>query len=1283
MAGLRRSRGRWSKTLGQRLGLGLLLGVGALCLLGPAGSEAAVSQFGSEGEGAGQFAEPQGDAIASESGDVVLADSANNRVEEFTSEGQFVRTWGWGVRDGREEFQICEVPGPCRAGAPGSGEGQFKGASGVAIDNSAGLTHGDIYVMDRLNDRVERFGPKGEFILSFGEAGSGPGQFEGLGVNAISVGPTGTVYVADIGRVQKFSPAGVLESEIPLTSIGAIADLSVDSVGDLYVLSGGVHKFDGTGTELGSARDPGVGGSEPSLALGPGDELFVADPARGHIFSYDSTGNQTLSVTLPNAGGARGGMALADGVLYVLYQQPTSMRLLIIPVAGPVILEEKAGELQPMGAMLEAIIDPEGPEETHYHFEYGESEAYGAETPQTSLGGGEFEDQPASAAISGLRPDTVYHFRVLVENKLGQKAEASDQTFKTLPPVSIESESASEVSADSARLSVELNAHGLPSEYRFEYGPTGAYGQSAPKPDAEAGEGSEAVSFSITVQHLSPHTTYHYRVIAHNSLGVSEGPDRTFTTQGAEPAQLPDERAWEMISPPQKRGGSLEPITPEGGTIQAANDGSGIAYVSTAPVDRHPQGSRSLVYSELLSRRGAPGVWGTQDITTAQQAVVGLAPGNLSEYKLFSSDLARGAVEPIGSTPLAPRPSEPSEPHAERTPYLRESDGSFTPLVWTGNVPSGTKFGGIEAGPEAFANGVEFATATPDLSHVLVHSPSSLVTGFENQGSQSVYEWSEGKLEPVSLLPSGTPALGAEVGSRNLQVRNAISADGSRAFFSLSGELFMRDMKLGATGKTLRIDTPEAGVKEASPAAVFQSASADGLRVFFTDQARLTTDSTPKAGQPDLYECEVEVAGEEPSCKLHDLSVDPHANEAAGVQGAMIGAGEEGRRVYFVTSGALGEGKEARSGVCPQASEGNCVNLYEYDTQSQAPQPRPVAVLSGEDYPDWAAKSEGTNLGQLTARVSPNGRYVAFMSKRSLSGYDNRDAKSGARDEEVYEYDAESGRLSCVSCDPSGQRPAGVFDAGIYPGLLVDAPLLWEGQTLAGSIPGWTPVYLAQALHQSRYLSDSGRLFFNSPGGLVPGDGNGAEDVYEYEPQGVGSCALAPACVGLISSGTSSEEAAFMDASETGDDVFFLSAAQLSPEDTDTSLDIYDAHACTAAPGCAPPSLGAPPPCATTDSCRTAPTPQPGIFGAPASQSFSGVGNPGPSAEQGAQSKPKLLSRAQKLKKVLAACKKKSKRKRARCERQARKRYGHAKAKQKVKGKGRKATHARRGRAGR
>ncbi len=255
------------------------------------------------------------------------------------------------------------------------------------------------------------------------------------------------------------------------------------------------------------------------------------------------------------------------------------------------------------------------------------------------------------------------------------------------------------------------------------------------------------------------------------------------------------------------------------------------------------------------------------------------------------------------------------------------------------------------------------------------------------------------------------------------------------------------------------------------------------------------------------------------------------------------------------------------------------------------------------------------------------------MSEASLTGYDNRDANNGVPDEEVFLYHApedpekEPGSLICASCDPTGARPVGVSES-FDEGPLWDEAGNWDERWVAGNVPGWTSLSLTSARYQSRYLSNEGRLFFDSPDALVPADVGGQVDVYEYEPAGVGGC-RAPGygqsasvvysegeggCVGLISSGTSSQESAFLDASETGGDVFFLTASRLSPLDYDTSYDVYDAHECTTAVPCAPPPALAPAPCTTGDACKAAPTPQPAFFGTPSSETFSGAGNIVPEA---------------------------------------------------------------------
>jgi hypothetical protein len=147
-----------------------------------------------------------------------------------------------------------------------------------------------------------------------------------------------------------------------------------------------------------------------------------------------------------------------------------------------------------------------------------------------------------------------------------------------------------------------------------------------------------------------------------------------------------------------------------------------------------------------------------------------------------------------------------------------------------------------------------------------------------------------------------------------------------------------------------------------------------------------------------------------------------------------------------------------------------------------------------------------------------------------------------------------------------------------------------------------------------------------------------------------------------------------MDASESGEDVFFLSAAKLSPLDSDSAFDVYDAHVCSKASPCITFPDVQSPPCTTEASCKASPTPQPSIFGAPSSATFQGPGNPPPPAP-----KPKTAAqiKAEKLAKALKACRtKKNKHKRQACEKQARKKYGPVKkaAKSKSKAKAKKGS---------
>ena len=111
--------------------------------------------YGSEGTGAGQYIGPWGIAIDPRNGNVYVSDQGNNRVEEFSSGGTFIKAFGWGVnKTGKDEFEICTSE--CKAGLAGTGNGQFSTIAGVAVDSS-----GNVWVADFGNNRIEEFNEKG------------------------------------------------------------------------------------------------------------------------------------------------------------------------------------------------------------------------------------------------------------------------------------------------------------------------------------------------------------------------------------------------------------------------------------------------------------------------------------------------------------------------------------------------------------------------------------------------------------------------------------------------------------------------------------------------------------------------------------------------------------------------------------------------------------------------------------------------------------------------------------------------------------------------------------------------------------------------------------------------------------------------------------------------------------------------------------------------------------------------------------------------------------------
>ena len=830
-------------------------------------------------------------------------------------------------------------------------------------------------------------------------------------------------------------------------------------------------------------------------------------------------------------------------------------------------------------ATLHGVLNPQAPGEAgSYEFLYRQSasECQGGE----ATGGSALGDQAeaVSVAVSGLLPNRQYTFCVLARNEAGETTLSQSVTFKTqLTGPVLGEESASNVAASSATLEARVNPEGSDTTYRFEYGTSTMYGESIPSPDGDAGPGTSTVGVLAHPQDLKPHTVYHYRVLVTNAVETVTGPDQKFTTQSAGgELTLPDGRQWEMVSPPAKDGADINPVW----LVEAAENGDAVTYFANAPTEANPLGNP--VGTQVLSTRVAGG-WSSRDIALPQTEPDGNGVGG-DEYAFFSSDLSRAVVEPFSRNVLLPPAT--FEPTVHSNVYIRDNVGGsgYTPLITAADVLPGTEKYGAPAG---------FVGATPDLSHVVLSSELPLTSPppvIRYPGESGLYEWAGGSLQAVSVLPAsegGEPVVGElGEGSYHSLARGAVSNDGSRIVWTggPEGHLYMRDV---AKEETVRLDAVQGGsgaVSEANTPGGFMLAATSGSRVFFTFNRLLTADAS--TGEDDLYECEmIEVAGKL-TCKLTDLTVSENAGESGGPLG-VLGASEDGSYVYFTAKGVL-----ARN--APIVVGGQNVYVHHDGTTSF------IGVASPE----------------TTAQVSPNGHYLAFTSEQDLTGYDSRDANSGKLDKEVYLYDAESGRVVCASCNPTGARPVG---------------------------PATLPGYIISRGEESRYtshaLSDGGRLFFGSPEALVPQDANGQPDVYEYEQAGVGDCSASSStfseasggCVGLISSGTSDQASAFLDASASGEDVFFYTDGRLVSQDFDAAFDVYDAHVCSAAAPCST-SAAVPPACTTADSCRAAPALQPAVFGAPASATFSGSGNltssaPKPASPKKAKAKPKRRAR--------------------------------------------------------
>jgi hypothetical protein len=838
-------------------------------------------------------------------------------------------------------------------------------------------------------------------------------------------------------------------------------------------------------------------------------------------------------------------------------------------------------------------------------------------------------------SLSELTPNREYQVRFLPNFRYMETAvegEVGEFTTEGARP-RIDAVWATEVRETTAKVHALIDRFEYPTTYCFEYGTTTNYGSEQPNcPGSEVPEVEEVEEVEAVLTGLNPGSVYHYRVRATSTFGTSTSADRTFdfspptgcpndvVRQQTGAAYLPDCRGYELVSPSQLGGAALlpgGPATPssEGrfaysailsslpGTGEPPNGAfseSGDLYVAS----RTPSGWKTKYVGppgyETISTRGASPEQqeGGSGYNESDQNGTGLnsIPTDTAMNRFAVYD-AKGAGCLACAEPLL----------GSNAPYLYDNEGHFL-----GRLPTNLEEadGGIESPPRDLTEGGFWGTGrlSGDGQHYIFTSKEvPFAPGGLEEGPGSVYDdnISTGTVTLISDTEAGVPIESDPAGqldaSKPLEqqeniIPRFVSEDGSHVLMSTRGareywvcnfegqcgtgtgfgpgprrkHLYMHDSN---ASKTYEVSWDS--ITNENVAVTYEGVAEGGRTVYFSTEVPMTAEDedtsidlymwsettnsvkliSAPGGQggagnhdgcsaekmaerpwqngskqiPWIPDCGIEVVpfqefhcGSRP-CRFHWEECCPaQASHSAPYDSSIA---SEAGDIYFYSPEVLQKGH----GLV------GARNMYVYHDGSV----KFVARLKGAgsvEGQDGNLDSEW-NGGASRINVSADGKYMAFITTSRVTHYDN------AGKAEMYVYDREAETITCASCRPEGTPPS----------------------------------FSVEGSQDGRFMTDEGKVFFATKESLVPRDGNGISDVYEFvgaRPQ-------------LITSGTGSEEgtierAGLVNVTANGTDVFFGTYDTLVGQDESGGVyKFYDARTNGGFPFNRPPA-----PCEAADECH-------------------------------------------------------------------------------------------------